>query len=545
MIKDLIFSIFGGLGLFIYGIHLMGEGLQNAAGDRMRRMLKALTRNTFSGTVVGAGITAIVQSSSATTVMVVGFVNAGLMNLTQAIGVIFGANIGTTITAQIVAFKLKHYALPAIAIGAVFYLFSKKRFVKFLGLFFLGFGMLFLGLKIMTSMIKPFADSPAVIDVFVRFSHNPVLGIITGALVTAMFQSSSVTTGMIITLATLGLLDLQASIPLIFGCNIGTCVTAMLASLGTTISARRAALAHVLFNVMVTILFLPTIGFYHKIIAVTSGDLARQVANAHTIFNIAGTLILVPFAGIFAKVVTRVLPGKDIVVDTEPQFLEKHLLFTPIVAFEAAMKEVKRMAEMTKEMISDAMDGFLNSDIKALAFVKKKEKATDRLQEAITNYLMEIMQKEISPAIANKIPSLLHSVNDIERVGDHSENLMELAERKITTNLPFSDEAIVELKRMHKLVNEMADATIECVDKDSVEQANIVLDIERQVDILTQQLRENHIKRLSKGKCKVLSGIIFLDMVSNFEKIADHFTNVAQAVAGRLQWEDDNVPVKV
>ncbi|MCK4826906.1 Na/Pi cotransporter family protein, partial [bacterium] len=306
MVKELVFSVVGGLGLFIYGIHLMGEGLQNAAGDRLRRLLKALTKNTFSGTLLGAGITAIIQSSSATTVMVVGFVNAGLMTLTQAIGVIFGANIGTTITAQIIAFKLTAVALPAIAIGACLYLFSPKRFWKFFGLFCLGFGILFLGLKIMTSMIKPFAGDPVIQNIFVQFSENPFLGILIGAGVTALFQSSSVTTGMIITLASIGLFDLQAAIPLIFGCNIGTCVTAILASLGTTISAKRAALAHVLFNIMITLLFLPTLPFYYKIIATTSGDIARQVANAHTLFNIVGTLVLVPFASIYAKVVTRV-----------------------------------------------------------------------------------------------------------------------------------------------------------------------------------------------------------------------------------------------
>ncbi|MFH1062687.1 MAG: Na/Pi cotransporter family protein [Candidatus Omnitrophota bacterium] len=536
MVKELIFSVVGGLGLFIYGIHLMGEGLQNAAGDRMRRLLKALTSNIFAGTMVGAGITAIIQSSSATTVMVVGFVNAGLMTLKQAIGVIFGANIGTTITAQIIAFKLTNYALPAIAIGACLYLFVHKRFWKFLGLFLLGFGILFLGLKTMTSVIKPFADNPAIIDVFVSFSKNPALGILTGAVVTAIFQSSSVTTGMIITLASLGLFDLQVAIPLIFGCNIGTCITAMLASIGTTISARRAALAHVLFNVMVTIIFLPTIGFYHKFIALTSGDIGRQVANAHTIFNIVGTIIFVPFAGLFAKVVTKMLPGKDIIVDTQPKFLEKHLLATPLVAFEASMKEVMRMAALTKEMIGDAMNGFFKDDMKSLALVSKKEVAVDNLQEGITNYLMQIMQKELSPTIADKIPSLLHSVNDIERVGDHSENLKELAERKIASNLPFSPDALADIKSMFNLVDAMAQATIKCLDTDTINDALVVLDMEKQVNSFTHKLRENHIRRLSKGKCKVLSGIVFLDIVSNFEKIADHFTNVAEAVAGKLQW---------
>ena len=544
MVKELVFSVVGGLGLFIYGIHLMGEGLQNAAGDRLRRLLKALTKNTFSGTLLGAGITAIIQSSSATTVMVVGFVNAGLMTLTQAIGVIFGANIGTTITAQIIAFKLTAVALPAIAIGACLYLFSPKRFWKFFGLFCLGFGILFLGLKIMTSMIKPFAGDPVIQNIFVQFSENPFLGILIGAGVTALFQSSSVTTGMIITLASIGLFDLQAAIPLIFGCNIGTCVTAILASLGTTISAKRAALAHVLFNIMITLLFLPTLPFYYKIIATTSGDIARQVANAHTLFNIVGTLVLVPFASIYAKVVTRVLPGKDTIIDNQPQFLEKHLLYTPLVAFDASIKEVVRMTELARGMMSDTMKGFLKEDVKALSLVPKKEEALDHLQEAVTNYLMELMQKEISPTLANKIPSLLHSVNDIERMGDHCENIMELAERKMSSGFPFSKQAEKEIEEMFFLVDNMAQATISSLDNDSIEDAKKVLDLEKKVDKFTQKLRENHINRLSDGQCKVLSGIVFLDLISNFEKIADHLTNVAQAILGKLQWTAEQVTEK-
>ncbi|MFH1093481.1 MAG: Na/Pi cotransporter family protein [Candidatus Omnitrophota bacterium] len=536
MIRELIFSIVGGLGLFIYGIHLMGEGLQNAAGERLRRLLKALTKNTLSGTLLGAGITAIIQSSSATTVMVVGFVNAGLMTLTQAIGVIFGANIGTTITAQIIAFKLTTLSLPAIAVGAALYLFSRKRFWKFLGLFCLGFGILFLGLNIMTSVIKPFADDPAIQNIFVHFSKNPFLGILIGAAVTALLQSSSVTTGMIITMASVGLFDLQAAIPLIFGCNIGTCITAILASLGTTVSAKRAALSHVLFNIIVTLLFLPTLPFYYKIIALTSGDIARQIANAHTLFNVLGTIVLAPFASIYAKVVIRVLPGKDTLIDTQPQFLEKHLLYTPLIAFDASIKEIVRMTNLARGMMSDAIQGFLKENVKVLELVPKKEAAVDNLQEAITNYLMELMQKELSPEIASKIPSLLHSVNDIERMGDHCENIMELAQRKITSGSPFSKEAESEIKEMFSLVDNMAQFTISSLDNDNIEEAKKVLDLEDKVNIFTQKLRDNHIIRLSNGQCQVLSGIIFLDLISNFEKIADHLTNVAQAVLGKLQW---------
>ncbi len=328
MIKELVFGIFGGLGLFIYGIHLMGEGLQNAAGDRLRRWIKALTKNLFLGTMVGAFITALIQSSSATTVLVVGFVNAGLMELRQAIVVILGAHIGTTITGQIIAFKLTEYALPFVAIGAIFYLFVNKRFWKFFGLFLLGFGILFLGLEIMTSTVEPLADEPMMQNIFVAFSKNPFLGILTGAILTAIFQSSSVTTGIVIGLGAVGLIDLKAAIPLVFGCNIGTCVTALLASVGTTISARRAALAHVVVQIVGAIIFFPALFFFYKIVSLTSSNIARQIANAHTIFNLVTTLIFIPFVGLFTKVIIKLLPGKDAIVDSQPKFLEKHLLYT-------------------------------------------------------------------------------------------------------------------------------------------------------------------------------------------------------------------------
>ncbi|MCP4650656.1 MAG: Na/Pi cotransporter family protein [PVC group bacterium] len=539
VVRDLVFGLMGGLGLFIYGIHLMGEGLQNAAGDRLRRCLKVLTKNTLVGTTVGAFITALIQSSSATTVMVIGFVNAGLMALRQAICIILGAHIGTTITAQIIAFKLTEYALPAIAIGACLYLFVNKRFWRYFGLFVLGIGVLFLGLNIMTSGIKPLAGDPMIKEIFVNFSKNPVLGVLTGAMLTALFQSSSVTTGMVIGFACIGLFDLKGAIPLVFGCNIGTCITALLASIGATISAKRAAFAHILIQIIGTIVFLPTLPFYYKLIAYTSNDLARQIANAHTIFNILTTLLFLPFVGIFTQFVIKMFPGKDVIIDTRPKFLEKHLLNTSHAALDASIKEIVRMLELAQSMVVDAMKGFVKQDQRALELIPKKEVAVDNLQEAITGYLMELMQREISPEIASKIPSLLHTVNDIERVGDHSENLMELAERKITSSFPFSEAAMKELQEMFSLVDRMSEGVRTALDSNSINDAKVVLDLEKQVDKLTQQLRENHINRLSSGNCKVLSGIIFLDTISNFEKIADHLTNVAQAVIGKLQWQNE------
>lgn len=534
----LIFGIVGGLGLFIYGIKLMGEGLQRAAGERLRSILKSLTSTPFKGMLVGLGVTSLIQSSSATTVMVVGFVNAGLMTLKQSLGVILGADIGTTITAQIVAFKLTEYALPAIGLGFFINMFVKRRFWKNLGLFIFGLGILFLGLNIMMSVAKPFANSEAAKNVFINFSRNPLLGILAGMLVTAIAQSSSATIGMVIALASVGLLDLSSAIPIIFGGNIGTCITAMLASIGTNISAKRTAVGHVLFKFLGTLIILSILPFYIKIVSLTSTDIARQCANAHMIFNIAITAIFLPFTAFFTKLISRVVPGKEEeAVELGPKYLEKHLINTPLVALDASIKEIVRMAKLAKSMVSNAMDGFLNSDIRVLASVDRKERAVDSLQEAITNYLMKLTQVQLSPEQANKIPSLLHSVNDIERIGDHSENLVELAERKIEQSLPFSNEAIAELKDMYNKVLKMCDKITEALESNRVEDAQVALEMEDEINKLTEILRQNHIQRLGEGKCFVISGIVFLDMVSNFEKIGDHLANVAEAVAGRLQWQ--------
>ena len=533
---NVIFGLAGGLGLFIYGIFLMGEGLQKAAGNRMRGLLKALTTNPLMGTAVGAGITALVQSSSATTVMLIGFVNAGLMTLKQSIGVIFGANIGTTVTAQIIAFKLTDLALPAIAIGVGLHFFSNKKYLKDIGLFFLGFGMLFLGLKIMASQVRPFSQNPAVKQIFISLSQNPALGVFIGALFTAIFQSSSVTTGLVITLATLDLIDINAAIYLILGCNIGTCITALLASIRTNVSARRVAVAHVLFNVFGTFIALLLLPIFKTIVLGTSSNIARQCANFHTVFNVANTIIFLPLINYFTKLVIKIVPGKDIEVDLGPRYLEKHLLNTPLIAFQAANKEVVHMATISKEMVEDAMSGFFQSNTQALNDVDRKEDAVDDLQEAISQYLVELTQRELSEEISKKIPSMLHTINDIERVGDHAENLMELAQRRLDNNMPLSSHAIKELKNMYSQLIKMFDNSIRALEANSKEDAKLVLEIERQINDMTAILRQNHIGRLNEGNCNVLSGIIFLDTVSNFEKIGDHLTNIGQAVMGNLQW---------
>ena len=537
MLREIIFGVVGGLGLFIYGIREMSEGLHKASGERMRRIMHNFTGNPIKGVAVGAGITSLVQSSSATTVMVVGFVNAGLMTLVQALGVVFGANIGTTITAQLIAFRLTDYALPIIGLGMLAMLFGRRKLHKNIGEFLLGFGILFLGLSILTSVVKPLGQYPQFNNILLSLSRNPILGIMAAAGVTALFQSSSVTTGMVISLAMAGLIDLPAALPLILGCNIGTCVTALIASIGTGVSAKKASLAHIMFNVLGVVIFLPFLGIFGRLVSLTSTDIPRQIANAHTFFNVINTIIFLPFLRPFANLLNRMIKSKEEEEENEylPKYLERHLLNTPPIAIDAAIKEIIRTLQITQKMVAASMNSFFNNDSKSLDKIARREEAVDSLREAITNYLVDLMQKELSEEESRKIPPLIHVVNDVERIGDHAENLRDLAEQKIESRMHFSSLANEELKKMYEDLNSMIDSSIRALSETSIDEAKVVLEKEAHINTLRDRLKENHVRRLEKGDCNVLSGVVFLDIVSNLEKIGDHLTNVGQAVKDGLQ----------
>lgn len=536
MVKEIIFGVLGGLGLFIYGIWEMSEGLHKAFGGRMRRILHGLTGSPIRGVLVGTGITSIIQSSSATTVMVVGFVNAGLMTLVQALGVIFGANIGTTVTGQLIAFRLTDYALPIIGIGMLIIFLAKKKSHKYLGEFLMGFGILFLGLNILTNVVRPLGQYPWFNNAFITFSKSPFLGILTGLVITAIFQSSSVTTGMVIGLAMANLIDLRAAIPLILGCDIGTCVTALIASMGTNVSARRAALGHIMFNIIGVVIFLPFLGFFQNLIGHTAAELPRQIANANTLFKIINTLIFLPFVPLYAKLLTRMVKGEEgEEMEYLPKYLERHLLNTPPIAIEAAIKETVRTLGLAQRMTGMAMNSFFKNDPKSLERVARGEEAVDSLRQAITDYLVELMQQELSPEESRKIPPLIHAINDVERIGDHAENLRDLAQQRIDNRTPLSDAAIAELQGMYEGINRMVGCVISALGARNIEEAKTVLEHECQLNALRDKLKSNHVKRLEQGQCNVLSGVVFLDTISNLEKIGDHLTNVAQAVIEGLQ----------
>lgn len=527
----LITGILGGLGLFIFGMGLMGEGLQRAAGDRMRKILETLTKLPVMGVLTGALVTGVIQSSSATTVMVVGFVNAGLMSLKQAIGIIMGANIGTTITAQLIAFKLSDYLFLIIALGFALYFFSKKRLWRYAGQVVLGFGILFLGLDVMQAAVAPLKESRTFASLITSFGRYPLLGVLAGMAMTVIIQSSSATIGMLIAMANQGLVPFDVAIPVLFGDNIGTCITAVLASIGTSLNARRSALAHVLFNVIGTVIFLTFLPWFKAFVTLISPDApARLIANAHTSFNTLNTMIMLPLINHFARFIAWLLPGEDRELRRGPIYLDERMLESPAVALSLATREIIRMADLAAETLEDAMQGFFEKDRKRLERAFEQEKVVDQLERAITVYMAKLAQRNLTPGQSKRHTGLLHAVNDIERVGDHSENIAELALVRIDENLPFSEYAIRELREMYDLVSGTFRRAVEALRRNDLEKARAVIASEPRIDAMEKELRKNHLVRLNKGICYPTSGVVFLDIISNLERVGDHANNIAQVV---------------
>ncbi|HQD20503.1 MAG TPA: Na/Pi cotransporter family protein, partial [Bacillota bacterium] len=448
MVANIIMGVLGGLGLFLLGMHMMSEGLHKLAGSKLRRFLELLTFNRFVAVLTGLVITAVIQSSSATTVMVVGFVNAGLMNLTQAVGTIFGANIGTTVTAQIVSFDIAWLALPAIAIGVLLYIFFNKRRYQSIGETLLGFGILFLGLSIMGDALAAIREYPQVLNLLAQFGRRPLLGMMAGVLFTSIVQSSSATTAVAITLAGQGMLDLQGAIALTMGANIGTCITALLASIGTGLNARRTAVAHLMFNVLGVVIFMAILTPFTGFIATLSTSLPRQVAWGHTLFNVTNTILFLPFINQFVAAVMKLVPGTEEVFEAGPIYLEKNLLESPSLALAAAEREISRMADLTLEMIDASMNMLFNNDTALKKNIDRIEEVVDELEQQITVYLAALAQAGLSANQSLSMAGYLHAINDIERIGDHAENISDLVLEKIEDNYPFSESATEELKEM-------------------------------------------------------------------------------------------------
>lgn len=550
MTREIIFGLIGGLGLFFLGMKTMSDSLKKVAGERMKNTLDILTKRPIFGLFIGASITMLVQSSSATSVMTVGFVNAGLLTLRQAISIILGANIGTTLTAWLISFfalfKITNYALPAIGIGFMLSMFGKKRSVKMWGQFIMGFGLLFSGLGFMKDAFSPLRDSKAIINILVTFGKHPLLGILLGIAITMLFQSSSATIALLQIMAFSGLIDFYTCIPIILGDNIGTTITAQLAAIGTNTASRRTARAHVLLNILgVCYMFIPVyIGIYGRFIErivpgpITKNNIMLHIALSHSVFNIINSFfIFLPLINILEKLSVRLTPPKKGAIDMTPMYLEKHLLETPTLALEQAVNEIVRMIQIAHDALNNAITSFLNNDPNLFGKIQEQEDTVDNLQKEITQYLVQLSQKSLEKSEAETIPVLLHSVNDVERVSDHAINILELADRKIDQNLPFSEEALSGIDKIVGVVTSMFENTIAALKKKDSVPAQKVLEEEEELNTLQIELKADHIMRVHEGKCDLISGIVFNDFIDNNEKIGDHLTNIAQGVLRHLRWD--------
>ena len=554
--EELIFRLIGGLGLFFIGMRFLSEGLQRTAGERLRGILETLTNNRVVATFVGLGVTAIIQSSSATTVMTVSFVNAGLMTLQQAIGIVLGANIGTTVTAQIIAFKIHNYALPAIGLGVGLRLFARSDKWRAFGEAVMGFGMLFFGLAIMKDGMNPLKDSPMVREFFVKFDGNPLLGVLVGTIFTLMMQSSSVTIGITMTLAASGLLSFHGALALGLGGNIGTTITAQLASISTNTAARRTAQAHTLFNVIGVFYILLLFPYFIKLIdwitpgnpdlivttaaqakgfGIELGDkpyIARHIANAHTLFNVVNTLIFLPLLEVLMKISSWIIPQRKEEEEFHLQYLDGKIVETPSIAIEQARNETVRMGEMSLTMVDGVMEALFTNTTKGLELVRKREEIVDILQREIISFLVRTAQSSLSSEDSREINSIIHMVDNIERIGDHAENLCNLVERKIRLKLPFTKMATDDMREIYTVSREFLETVFNGIkerDRNIKPEADA---FEKRVNYLEDSMREGHVKRLNEGICGVDPGLVFIDMLTNFEKIGDHCFNIAEAVVG-------------
>ncbi|WP_420974977.1 Na/Pi cotransporter family protein [Bacillus thuringiensis] len=536
-VQDMIFQFIGGLGIFLFGIKYMGDGLQQAAGDRLRDILDRFTTNPLMGVLAGMLVTVLIQSSSGTTALTVGLVSAGFMTLRQAIGVIMGANIGTTVTAFIIGIKIGEYALPIMAVGAILLFFFKNKKVHSLGQVIFGFGMLFFGLELMSAGMKPLRSLESFQELTVSMSDNPILGVVVGTVFTLIVQSSSATIGILQELFGQGAIDLQAALPVLFGDNIGTTITAVLAAIGTSIAARRAALVHVIFNIVGTIIFTILLVPFTSLIQYfqTSLNLNPEmtIAFAHGTFNVTNAVIQFPFIAVLAWIVTKLIRGEDSAIDFKPQHLNPIFIEqSPAIALTEAQKEIIRMAEFSLHGLKEA-NQFLNTqDKKHADMATQLEGAINNLDKKIIEYLVLLSEKPLSPTDSEKHSVLAGVVGDIERVGDHVENLVELVDFQISNRVSLSDEALGELNEMLELTISTLQDSVEALTNFDTELAQTVIAKERKIDQMERVLRKRHVLRLNERSCSGDASIIFVDMVSNLERIGDHAVNIADGVLG-------------
>ena len=538
-----VITLAGGLAMFLYGMSTMGSGLEKLSGGRLERILEKLTNNVFKSVLFGLLVTACIQSSSATTVIVVGFVNAGIMRLRQAIGVIMGANIGTTVTAQILRLSdisgdnlflrlLKPTALaPIVAIiGIVLFMFCKKASKKDLGQILLGFGILFQGMFAMEAAMEPLQHSEAFGNFLITLS-NPLFGVVAGAVVTAVIQSSSASIGILQALSSTGKVTYSIAFPIIMGQNIGTCITSLLASIGTSKNARRTAMVHLYFNVIGTVLFLIgtyaiqyTIGFSFWEMPIDSGG----IANFHTFFNVVVTLVFIPFTRLLEKLACMTIRDKN-ETDSQPvnEILDERFLVSPSLALQKCTSTVERMAALAKENFSEIIALFEKYDTKTADRIRENEDAIDKMEDKLGQYLLKLTQKELNESENKTVTELLHLINEFERIGDYAINVLESAEHMYNHKIAFSDQAKKELSVINEAVSEIIDKACTCFEnRDNVVAAGVE-PLEETIDMIQETLKNRHVERLKEGTCSIEAGVVLLDILTNLERISDHCSNIA------------------
>lgn len=537
---SIVIPFVGGLGMFIYGMQIMAQGLENAAGSRMKTLLEALTKNKFFGVLLGAFITAVIQSSSATTVMVVGFVNAGIMNLTQAMGVIMGANIGTTVTGWLVSsvewakfLNPGNLAPIAIMLGVIVMLTGTRRSTKDMSSIIIGFGLLFVGITTMSSAVSPLQHSEGFRNIFVVLGHNPFLGIIAGAVVTAIIQSSSASVGILQSLAATGLIPFSAAMYIIMGQNIGTCVTAIISSIGAKKAAKTAAVMHLLFNVTGTVLFSVVAIVFFKVISPNVGGgviTQTEISIVHTVFNVGTTILLFPVSDWIIKLAKKLEKGDSREADVNRVLLDDRMLETPGIALQSTVSEVVRMGNIVKDTIEKSRRVMFTRDQQEIQEIKEEETVVDKLCSGISDYVIKISALSINEKEHQHVASLLQIISDMERISDYCENISEFAETLQKTKVDFSEIGTAELKEMIEICADSYVYAIESFEQNSKDKAMKVIEKESQADDLEIRMRVKHMKRLAANQCNTGAGIVFLDALVCLERISDHSRNIAEEV---------------
>ena len=533
--QEIAFHFLGGLGLFLYSIKTMGDGLQQAAGDRLRYYIDKYTSNPFFGILVGIGMTALIQSSSGVTVITVGLVSAGLLTLRQAIGIVMGANIGTTVTSFIIGFKLGDYALPMLFLGAVCLFFTKNRTINNIGRIVFGVGGIFFALNLMSGAMEPLKDLQVFKDYMVELSKNPILGVLVGTGLTLLIQASSATIGILQNLYASNLIDLQGALPVLFGDNIGTTITAIIASLGANIAAKRVAAAHVAFNVIGTVIciifLVPFTGLIQWFESFLNLAPEMTIAFAHGTFNITNTIIQFPFIGALAFMVTKLIPGEDEVVKYEPLYLDEQLIKqAPSIALGNAKKELLHLGNYAAKAFDLSYDYIINSNEKVAEKGHKTEEAINTIDEKLTRYLISLSGEALSQKESEVLTNILDSSRDLERIGDHAEALLNLNDYLQRKNVQFSEAALEELAEIYLKTSEFVKDALESVENNDLEKAQALIERHEDINNMERVLRKTHIKRLNNGECSTQAGVNFIDIISHSTRGSDHAMNLAEKV---------------